>query len=299
MLTQDTTAFVEQIDVPKPDRKADKLRRRSANEELEIVHTTVELRLAEEALKRLAEQELAEETSGGDPHGHGLFRRNGRAHARTEDARRMVGHVRERLAAQRARAKELEQQIQDFEAVRPHHTSYRLHSSQHHETYSANQFERMAKAQRTRPVLVTSRGRLSWWWYLDRFWWDDERRDASAIRDAVIGRDGESVRHGAETDHTRAIAVGELPPVLAGPDGPVPEAVRTAVWRRDDGRCVDCGDDDELVFDVIVPVARGGSLNTPNVELRCHSCLAAAERAAADAADPIDSGRTNRWRSPA
>ena len=145
MLTQDTTAFVEQIDVPKPDRKADKLRRRSANEELEIVHTTVELRLAEEALKRLAEQELAEETSGGDPHGHGLFRRNGRAHARTEDARRMVGHVRERLAAQRARAKELEQQIQDFEAVRPHHTSYRLHSSQHHETYSANQFERMAK----------------------------------------------------------------------------------------------------------------------------------------------------------
>src|SRR5206468_2775089 len=40
---------------------------------------------------------------------------------------------------------------------------------------------------------------------------------------------------------------------------PIPERVRHEVWRRDEGRCVDCGSRERLEFDHIVPVAAGGS----------------------------------------
>lgn len=53
---------------------------------------------------------------------------------------------------------------------------------------------------------------------------------------------------------------------------PIPEAVRREVWRRDEGRCVDCGSRERLEFDHIVPVSKGGSNTARNIELRCESC---------------------------
>ena len=52
----------------------------------------------------------------------------------------------------------------------------------------------------------------------------------------------------------------------------IPQAVRHEVWRRDGGRCVDCGSAENLHFDHIIPWSRGGA-NTPrNLELRCEPC---------------------------
>jgi len=53
---------------------------------------------------------------------------------------------------------------------------------------------------------------------------------------------------------------------------PIPERVRHEVWRRDDGRCVDCGSRERLEFDHIVPVSKGGANTARNIELRCESC---------------------------
>jgi HNH endonuclease len=52
----------------------------------------------------------------------------------------------------------------------------------------------------------------------------------------------------------------------------IPEAVRNEVWRRDGGRCVDCGSRENLHFDHIVPWSRGGSNTARNLELRCETC---------------------------
>ncbi len=52
----------------------------------------------------------------------------------------------------------------------------------------------------------------------------------------------------------------------------IPERVRHEVWRRDRGRCVDCGARERLEFDHIIPISRGGSNTARNIELRCEAC---------------------------
>jgi hypothetical protein len=52
----------------------------------------------------------------------------------------------------------------------------------------------------------------------------------------------------------------------------IPEAVRIAVWRRDQGRCGRCGSRERLEYDHIVPVDLGGSNTARNIELLCENC---------------------------
>lgn len=49
----------------------------------------------------------------------------------------------------------------------------------------------------------------------------------------------------------------------------VPSSVKQEVWKRDHGRCVLCGEDNELHFDHDVPFSRGGSSTVQNVRLLC------------------------------
>jgi hypothetical protein len=50
----------------------------------------------------------------------------------------------------------------------------------------------------------------------------------------------------------------------------IPTAIKVEVWRRDRGRCVVCGATDELHFDHILPVAKGGtSVTADNVQILC------------------------------
>lgn len=48
--------------------------------------------------------------------------------------------------------------------------------------------------------------------------------------------------------------------------------VRREVWRRDQGRCVQCGSQLNLEFDHIIPVSKGGSNTARNIQLLCENC---------------------------
>ena len=52
----------------------------------------------------------------------------------------------------------------------------------------------------------------------------------------------------------------------------IPERVRIEVWRRDGGKCARCGSRENLEYDHIVPVSRGGSNTARNIELLCEKC---------------------------
>jgi len=52
----------------------------------------------------------------------------------------------------------------------------------------------------------------------------------------------------------------------------IPEEVRIMVWRRDEGKCARCGSRENLEYDHIIPVYRGGSNTVRNIELFCQPC---------------------------
>jgi hypothetical protein len=53
---------------------------------------------------------------------------------------------------------------------------------------------------------------------------------------------------------------------------PIPEDVKLVVWARDGGSCIRCGSRQDLHFDHIIPVAKGGGNSEANIQILCQSC---------------------------
>ena len=50
----------------------------------------------------------------------------------------------------------------------------------------------------------------------------------------------------------------------------IPTSVKLEVWKRDKGKCIECGATDNLHFDHILPYSKGGtSLKSANIQLLC------------------------------
>lgn len=52
----------------------------------------------------------------------------------------------------------------------------------------------------------------------------------------------------------------------------IPSSIRQEVWRRDEGKCVNCSSRENLEYDHIIPVSKGGSNTARNIELLCQKC---------------------------
>lgn len=80
---------------------------------------------------------------------------------------------------------------------------------------------------------------------------DIERQRFERLRRKFLVVSGEAVRPRRET---------------------IPEYVRIFVWRRDQGKCVQCGSSERLEYDHVIPVSRGGSNTERNIQLLCEIC---------------------------
>ena len=52
----------------------------------------------------------------------------------------------------------------------------------------------------------------------------------------------------------------------------IPEIVKLIVYERDQGRCVRCNSNQNIQFDHIIPVAKGGSNTEENIQILCQKC---------------------------
>jgi len=52
----------------------------------------------------------------------------------------------------------------------------------------------------------------------------------------------------------------------------ISQDVKDKVWNRDGGKCVECDSNENLEFDHIIPVAKGGANTYRNLQLLCEPC---------------------------
>ena len=52
----------------------------------------------------------------------------------------------------------------------------------------------------------------------------------------------------------------------------ISQNVKDKVWNRDQGKCIECGSNEKLEFDHIIPFSKGGSNTYRNIQLLCEEC---------------------------
>jgi len=52
----------------------------------------------------------------------------------------------------------------------------------------------------------------------------------------------------------------------------ITQETKDMVWRRDEGKCVECGSNENLEFDHIIPHSKGGANTYRNIQLLCEYC---------------------------
>ena len=53
---------------------------------------------------------------------------------------------------------------------------------------------------------------------------------------------------------------------------PISQNVKDKVWRRDGGKCVECGSNEKIEFDHIIPFSKGGTDTYRNLRILCEKC---------------------------
>jgi hypothetical protein len=125
----------------------------------------------------------------------------------------------------------------------------------------------IVEAQKTTPVPMIADGRRRLWYFLDRFYWDDDALDVGDIKALILQRQ-RRLQQRVQTARSLMYAEETGRPTRI----PIPADLRRAVFERDGGRCVECGTNFDLQYDHVLPVALGGATTLANLQLLCADC---------------------------
>ena len=122
--------------------------------------------------------------------------------------------------------------------------------------------------QQSQPVLVFSSTDRNLWQFQNRFYWDNDGLDGSQIYALLVTR---GQREQQRIERTQAmVAMGSMPRQQVR--GAIPDDPKQYVWRRDGGCCRHCGNQYELQYDHIIPIAMGGATTAENLQILCGPC---------------------------
>lgn len=133
---------------------------------------------------------------------------------------------------------------------------------------TAEQYRDLSEQRLAGPVLLAMAGERQFWWWGEEFYWDNGRYTPEDVRAVVLKHERQNRK---ELEHARdLLAIDGLAPIRKRE--PIPEEVRRLVFRRDGGRCQQCGSQELLQYDHIIPFSLGGSSEPENLQLLCAPC---------------------------
>jgi len=149
---------------------------------------------------------------------------------------------------------------------------YRFYAGKWHSQreWEEKDYLALLEYQRRTPLLImrVDENKRRWWMFRDEFYWEDEGYTEEEIRALILDRIEQR-----EKKVKRAMArLGQSDVSPSTSREPIPDDVKLFVWQRDGGRCVKCGGQQNLEFDHIIPVTKGGSNTARNIQLLCEKC---------------------------
>jgi len=117
-------------------------------------------------------------------------------------------------------------------------------------------------------VMVNPDEKKTWWMFKGKFYVEDEGYSSEEIRALLLYKLMKK-----EATLKRALSsIKDIGTDLSGRRKPIPDDVKMFVWQRDGGKCVKCGSRENLEFDHIIPLSKGGSNTERNIQLLCEKC---------------------------
>jgi 5-methylcytosine-specific restriction endonuclease McrA len=132
---------------------------------------------------------------------------------------------------------------------------------------SPGRLNELSAVQHEHPVNVARNGARRWWWFEDAFYWETAGYGDGDVLALIRDRQRKNKQRlarahtllGAEQSSRRRRET-------------IPRDVRRAVFERDGGRCTQCGENFDLQYDHVIPVALGGASTVENLQLLCSPC---------------------------
>ncbi|WP_419552025.1 HNH endonuclease [Candidatus Poriferisodalis sp.] len=109
--------------------------------------------------------------------------------------------------------------------------------------------------------------RVLWWTDSGLYWSDPELKG----KDVALLIWDRQRRQDSKLERLRKIRT-KSEDITAARRERIPDEVRAIVFERDSGRCQKCGSQDDLEYDHIIPVAKGGGNSVNNIQILCADC---------------------------
>jgi hypothetical protein len=132
------------------------------------------------------------------------------------------------------------------------------------------EFRELQVAQKRYPLELTRIGERRYWQFQDRVYWENDGLHANEVYALLVSR---QQRERGRIERAQAmVAMGMQPQDQARRRDIIADDVKQFVWMRDGGRCRNCGSQEELQYDHIIPVVLGGSSGLENLQILCGPC---------------------------
>lgn len=149
---------------------------------------------------------------------------------------------------------------------------YRFHTGNIYsqKEYEQEEYRSIVEAQQYEPVaiLYDSSRKRRWWVFKGEYYWEDEGYSATEVMVLILDRMQQKKK---KLENALSRVNNQTQKSVNGRQ-PIPNDVKMFVWQRDRGRCVRCGSQENLEYDHIIPVSKGGSNTARNIQLLCEKC---------------------------
>jgi hypothetical protein len=137
-----------------------------------------------------------------------------------------------------------------------------------HTTFTLDRAHWLKVERDEQPAPVGQHGDRTLWHTTEGWFWEDDGLGAEAIALLLWDR---ARRLDSRIDRLRKIHAREEQ-IEGARRERIPSELRTFVWQRDAGRCVQCNAGEDLQFDHVIPVSKGGGNADNNLQILCGPC---------------------------